>query len=181
MILGLDLGQNIGWVLGDRVGPLRHGVHVMKTTTDLGLWLRSGDEFWQQIFGTGLVTGVAIEQPFLSSGGKKKDGGSRPGGYYPARKLLALLGAAYYWGSFYGLSSQHFMEVPIATGKMTLTGYGKADKPRMIAAAKERGYVDIETEHEADALGVWWVYQFGRQEPIRKASSRSSKAKIIAP
>lgn len=169
MILGLDLGQTIGWVLGDAVGPLRHGIHPMQNTTDLGLWLRSGDEFWQQIFGSGLVTGVAIEQPFLGES------------YYPARKLLALLGAAYYWGSFYGLSATQFMEVPIATGKKTLTGYGKADKNRMVAAAKERGYVDIETEHEADALGVWWVYQFGRQEPIRKPRSRSSKAEIIQP
>ncbi len=168
MILGLDLGQNIGWVLGNRVGPLRHGVFELKNTTDLGVWLRSSDEFFQAIFQE-QVTGVAVEQPFLGES------------YYPARKLLALLGMAHYWGSFYGVSSMCFMEVAISTGKRTLSGYGKADKDQMIAAAAARGYPSITTEHEADALGVWWVYQFGAMEPAAKRKTRSSKGVSVKP
>lgn len=165
MILGLDLGQNLGWVLGNRVGPLRHGVFTLKNTTDLGAWLRSSDEFFQYIFQEG-VTGVAVEQPFMGSS------------YQAARKLLALLGHAYYWASFYGIPTSCFQEVAISTGKRTLSGYGKADKDQMIAAAAARGYPDLDTEHEADALGVWWVYQFGAMEPAKR-KPKSSKGRSI--
>lgn len=181
MILGLDLGQTIGWCLGNAVGPLRHGEFPLKNTTDLGLWLRSSDDFFIPMFRDGGVTGVAIEQPFLSPGGKKADGSSKPGGYYPARKLLSLLGHAYMWGSFYGLSDIHFEEVPVASAKLTLSGSGAADKDQMIAAAAARGYPSITGEHEADALGIWWCYVFGRAEPIAKRRSKSSKAVVIKP
>lgn len=168
MILGVDLGQHVGWVLGGSVGPLRFGTFEMKNTSDLGAWLRSSDELWQGLFGSGQVDGIAVEQPFLGQD------------YYPARKLLALLGHMAYWANFYGISSRSIQEIPIATGKLALSGRGNADAEMMIAAALRVHGVEM-NEHEAHAAGIHNVYLFGRAEPIRKARSKSSKGVVIKP
>jgi len=166
MILGLDLGQTVGWVLGDAVGPLRSGSFELKNTTDLGAWLRSSDPLFQALLPQ--CTAIAVEQPFM---GKS---------YFPARKLIALLGHVYYHWNCIGRSASGIEEIPVSTGKLTLSGHGGADKDRMIAAAAERGYPDL-SEHEADALGIWWCYVFGRRESIAKARARTSKGVIIKP
>lgn len=164
--LGLDLGQNIGWVKGGPVGPLEHGSFPMPNTTDLGLWLQGSDALFRKILPG--CTGVAVEQPFLGDS------------YFPARKLLALLGHVYYWGRVVGIAQSQFKEVAISTGKKTLSGYGRADKDQMIAAAAALGYEGYD-EHEADALGVWWVYVFGEAEALPSQRSRSGPGKVIKP
>lgn len=168
MILGLDLGQHIGWCLGNAVGPMRHGTFPLENSTDLGVWLRSSDEFFMSILDED-ITGIGVEQPFLGES------------YYPARKLLALLGHLYWHASYKGISASLIQEVPVPTGKLALSGMGHATKEQMIEAATAQGYPGITTEHEADALGIWWVYVFGRAEPIRKPHSRSGKGRVITP
>ncbi|MBU0801416.1 MAG: hypothetical protein KKA05_10515 [Alphaproteobacteria bacterium] len=159
-IVGIDLGQTIGWVKGDPVGQLRWGSFTLANTTDLGAWLESADEILNPLLRG--ATGVAVEQPFM---GKN---------YFPVRKLIALLGQVHRWARIHNIHYQAIQEIAIPTGKRTLSGSGKADKDMMIAAAAAHGYEGM-TEHEADALGVWWVYQFGAAEPAKRPSKRSSK------
>lgn len=163
-VLGIDLGQTVGWFLGEAVGPCRWGSFPLATTTDLGRWLKSSDEFWQAILPE--ADAMAIEQPFLGAS------------YYPARKLISLLGHAYWHAGYVGLTHNAIMEVPVSTGKHTLTGHGNADKDQMIAAAAADGYEDMD-EHAADAYGIWKVYVFGRREKISKPKARNGKGKSI--
>jgi hypothetical protein len=164
-ILGLDLGQQIGWVKGAAVGPIRNGVFKdMPNTTDLGKWLAGSDGFFRAILPG--VTAIAVEQPFLGDS------------YWPARKLLAMLGHVHYWAHFHGIGV--IEEIPVATGKLTLAGHGAASKERMIAAAVEWGLTDPE-EHDADALGIWKTFVFGKRVPPPKARSRSGPVTIISP
>lgn len=162
--LGLDLGRNLGWVLGDAVGPLRHGTFMMEDTTDLGAFLRSSDTFCREMFPQ--ASALAIEKP-----------DTQGLSYFGVRKNMAMLGHCSYWWSYYG-NGTAINEVSVTTGKLTLAGHGRADKDRMMAAAAERGYPGL-NEHEADALGIWWVHVFGRAEPIRKARSKSGKGIVI--
>lgn len=166
MILGIDLGQTVGWVKGGAVGPLEHGEYPMAQSSDLGLWLHSFDGFFQGGIMRG-VTGISVEQPFLGSD------------YYPARKLISQLGHLYHWARFFQIPASNIMEVPVATGKLTLSGDGRADKTKMIAAAATHGYEGL-SEHEADALGIWWVYIFGRRERA-KGRPKSSPGQVVAP
>lgn len=166
-ILGVDLGQSIGWVLGGPVGPLRHGTFELRKTTDLGLWLKSSDELWQELFSSGLVSGIGVEQPFMGED------------YYPIRKLLALLGHMYWHASYYGISANSIQEIPVATGKKALSGKGNADADYMVAAAL-RVHGLVMSEHEAHAAGIHNVYLFGKAEDPPKPRTRSSKGTIIS-
>lgn len=162
--LALDLGQNIGWVKGRITGPMEHGTFKLPNTTDLGRWLRGADEFCRQVFPG--VTSIAMEQPFLGSD------------YYPARKLIALLGHCHYWASFYDV--RVVQEIAVGNGKLNLAGHGHADEQQMISAAMRVYGLDVD-EHAAHALGIWDVFMFGKREPIRKPKSRSSKPVVIKP
>lgn len=155
MILGIDLGENIGWVLGNRVGPLRSGTIFCEGGSNHSKIMESTCAAFHQILGQGGITGVAVEQPFLGQS------------YYPARRLLGQLGALYLLGPTYGVGNSLIQEIPIASGKKALSGAGNAEGPQMIAAAAGHGYEGLD-EHQAHALGVWWVYQFGRVEGPRK-------------
>lgn len=166
MIIGLDLGQHIGWVKGNAVGPMASGTFEMDNTTDLGRWLQSSDPFFrQQLNG---VTGIAVEQPFMGTD------------YFAARKLIALLGHMHYWRRIHGLPSNAVSEIAVSTGKKALSGRGNATAEQMIAAAAGHGHLGMD-EHQAHALGIWWVYVFGRAEDPPKPRTRSSKGVIIPP
>jgi Holliday junction resolvasome RuvABC endonuclease subunit len=161
MILGIDLGQHLGWVKGDPVGRFSHGTIEMPKSTILGQWLAGLDPHIPELlFG---VTGIAIEQPFMG-----RD-------YYPIRKLIALLGYVHRHAELAGIRA--IKEYPVATGKLTLSGRGNADAEQMIAAAAERGYPGL-NEHEAHALGIWWIWQFGAAES-RSRAARTSKGRSI--
>jgi hypothetical protein len=163
-VLALDLGQDIGYFLGDAVGPCRWGAAPLKKTTDLGMWLKSSDEFFQQILP--MCSAIAVEQPFFGSS------------YWPARKLLALLGHLYYHANYVGIGAGSIKEIPVATGKLTLAGSGRADKDAMIRAAAADGYEGM-CEHSADAYGLWKVYVFGKRDPIPKPRTTTSRGKSI--
>lgn len=157
MIVGLDLGEKIGWCKGAAVGPMDFGTIQVEGGSDLGAFLTSAMEQLPAVLRG--ASGIAVEQPFLGDS------------YYPARKLLALLGVVHQVARWEGIGSKQIEEIPIATGKLTLSGYGKADKGMMIMAAAERGYFDLD-EHQADALGIWWTYVFGRREKNKPARRR---------
>lgn len=177
--LALDLGQHIGWVKGAAVGPLEHGSFPVEDTTDLGRWLRSIDAFLMNAMRG--VDDIAVEQPFLQSGGKKADGTSKPGGYYPARKLLAQLGHVYYAAHNSGIAAKHVHEYPVATAKLTLAGSGKADKDQMVAAACDfYGWEPHEIdEHTADASAIFKVHLFGAVEGRRKKPRSSPGVSLL--
>jgi len=159
-VLGLDLGQTVGWFLAPPVGPARWGHFELESTTDLGRWLRSADAALQALLP--MADEIAIEQPFLGAS------------YYPARKLIALLGHCYWHAGFCGISASSIVEIPVATGKHTLAGHGQADKAMMIAAAAVDGYEGL-SEHSADAYGIWKVHVFGKRQPIAKARAKNGK------
>lgn len=162
--LAVDLGQSIGWIKGRAVGPLQHGTFEMPKTTRLGQWLRGSDGFWREVLPG--VTSIAVEQPFMG-----RD-------YYPIRKLLALLGILNYWADWHDITN--VTEIPVATGKVNLSGRGNADADVMIAAAMERYALDL-NEHEAHALGIFDVFMFGRRDSIAKAKTRSGPGKVVMP
>lgn len=166
VVLGLDLGQNVGWFKGGAVGPCTFGTFRMKNTTDLGLWLRGSDEFFREVL-VG-VDAVAIEQPFFS-----RD-------YYAVRKLISLVGYACMWSSTMGIPAARIAEIPVPTAKLTLAGSGRAEKSDMIAAAADRGYPGL-NEHESDAFAVWTVSVFGKREPIAKRRTTNGKPVRVAP
>lgn len=166
-LLALDLGQGIGWVRGKAVGPMEHGVIMLPTTTDLGLWLAVAEEKMRPLFRG--VTAIAVEKPFLGES------------YYPARKLISLMGIVYYSAHHRGLGKSDITEIENAKAKLTLAGHGRADKNQMIAAAEQRTGLPGWSEHDADALGIFWVWHFGAAEPISKAKTRSSKAVVVKP
>lgn len=166
IVLALDLGVNIGWVRGAAVGPHQHGTFVLPTTTDLGRWLAASDEFFRDALQG--VDVVACEKPYLGQD------------YYATRKLVSLLGHCAYWCRHTGVPDARQIEVPIATGKLTLSGDGRANGAKMIAAAAERGYPGM-NDHEAHALGVWWVAVFGKADPIAKRRTTNGKPVRVAP
>lgn len=166
IVLGLDLGQSVGWFRGGAVGPCTHGTFAMKKTTDLGSWVGSSDSFFREALDG--VDFIAVEQPWLGAD------------YYAARKLVSLLGHVHYWAHHMGIPSSRVIEVPVATGKLTLSGNGRADGPEMIRAAAGHGYPGL-NDHESHAMGCWWVQTFGKREPIAKRRTTNGKAVRVAP
>lgn len=165
--LGLDLGQNMGWIKGGAVGPITSGTFLLAQTKNLGRWLKSSDPLFREILPG--CTGIAIEQPFMG-----KD-------YFPIRKLLAMLGHVYYWLDTLGMDCGMVKEIHIGTGKKTLSGNGIADGFEMIAAAHAMGYTCVTDEHQAHAAGIRHVYIFGKREDLPKARTRSSKPIVLKP
>lgn len=165
--LALDLGQHIGWIKGAAVGPLEHGTFDLPETTDLGAWLASTDAFFPEVMAG--VTSIAAEQPFLGAS------------YYPARKLLALLGHVYHHAHYQGIGAKQVDEIPVATGKVTLSGRGNAEAPEMVAAACEFfGFEPEEIdEHQAHAAGIFKVHIFGRTPARPSHRPRSSPGRVI--
>lgn len=165
--LALDLGQTIGWVKGSTVGPIEFGSFAMTETTDLGLWLQGADTFLMKAMEG--VTDIAVEQPFLGES------------YYPARKLLGLLGHVYYHARYKGIAGALVNEIPVPTAKLALAGHGRAEKEDMIAAACEfMGWEASEIdEHVADACAIWRVHLFGERLPARRKPKSSPGRSIL--
>lgn len=162
MLLAIDLGRNLGWVLGARVGPLRSGTIQLEDTTDLGRYLASMVDPLRPLIRE--CTAIAVEQPITA-------GGSFTG----IRKNMAALGHVHYLAHIYG--GKPVEEISVTTGKLALAGHGRADKDQMIFAAIEQG-LSSPTEHEADAYGIWKVHQFGAPER-NKPKTRSGKGRSL--
>ena len=163
MLLAIDLGRNMGWVLGARVGPLRGGTIQLEDTTDLGRFVASMVDPLRPLIRE--CTAIAVEKP--DTAGLS---------YYGIRKNMAGLGMLHYLAHIYG--GKPVEEISVTTGKLTLAGHGRADKDQMIFAAIERG-LSNPTEHEADAFGIWLVHQFGAAERNKRNPRRSGKGRSI--
>jgi hypothetical protein len=170
MILGIDLGTSMGWVLGDPVGPLEWGTFECAAGTHLGKRVASADAFWRKMLPR--CDGVAVEKPNTAGNSA----------YFAIRSNMALLGALHYWSTFYP-NVRVIEEISVMSGKLALSGNGHASKEEMIAAAAALGYEGM-TEHEADALGIWWIYQFGPAETKAQRMKRiraEMKGKVVQP
>lgn len=163
--LAFDIGTHIGWVKGGPVGPLEHGVFDCLDTTDVGRWLKSADDCFRQVIPG--ATDVAFEMPYFD--GQK--------GIAGVMKLASMSGHIAYWKAWLAPSA-HMHPIMIQSAKATLAGDKWANKERMIAAAAERGYPDL-NEHEADALGVWWCVVFGEATRPAPRRTRSSPGRSI--
>jgi len=164
--LALDLGQKIGWIKGSAVGPLEHGTIDLVDSRDLGVWLIDAMTKLPPIIRG--VRDIAVEQPFLGES------------YYPARKLLGLLGAVYACANVQGITSAYVHEYPVSSAKLALAGHGHAEKPLMIAAACDFwGFEEDEIdEHQADASAILKIHLFG-EAPKKSGKPRSSKGVSI--
>jgi Holliday junction resolvasome RuvABC endonuclease subunit len=164
--LALDLGKKVGWLKGASVGPVQHGTIDLKDTTDLGIFLIDAMTKLPPIIRG--VTDIAVEQPFLGDS------------YYPARKLLGLLGVVYACASVEGISGKYVHEYPVATAKLALAGHGRAEKEAMIAAACDwYGWEPYEIdEHQADAGAILKVHLFG-EAPAKRKRPRSGPGTSI--
>lgn len=164
--LALDLGQRIGWMKGSTVGPIEHGTIELPETTDLGVWLLDAMMKLPK-----LMRGchdIAVEQPFLGDS------------YYPARKLLGLLGVVYACARTEGIAGNMVHEYPVSTAKLALAGHGHAEKPLMISSCCtiwgfEENEID---EHQADASAILYVHLFG-ERPGKRRRPQSSKGTIL--
>lgn len=168
-ILGVDLGTHMGWVLGGAVGPMTKGTFECSASTDLGIFAASSDAFWRKMLP--LCSAVAVEKPNTENGA-----------YFAIRKNMALLTMLHYWRQYYP-NVAVIEEISPTQGKLTLAGRGDAKKPDMIIAAIDFGLEDP-TEHEADALGIWKVFVFGKSETKAEREKRERqerKGRIIKP
>lgn len=161
-VIGFDLGQHLGYFKGRAVGPVEFGTHQMPKTRDLGAWLAGCDGLLRKVLPG--VDAVAVEMPFMGQD------------ISPAIRLLGLMGHIAYMGRFYGIGESGFNRVPIATGKLTLSGFGHADADQMIAAAAREGYEGM-NEHEAHACGVWKVIAIGAGETKAERDKRARLAR----
>jgi Holliday junction resolvasome RuvABC endonuclease subunit len=166
LILAIDLGVHMGWVLAGTTGPMRFGTVELKDTTNLGQYVRSMNEPVGELLK--MCTAVAVEKP--NTGGNSA--------YFAIRKNMAALGKVCELADFWGKSPP--AEISVSSAKLTLAGHGHADKEMMIAAAL-RLYGHEMNEHEADALAIWHVFVYGAAVPIRKARSKTSKGVVITP
>lgn len=160
--LALDLGENIGWVKGSAVGALESGTIRLDGGSDLGAWLLDAMAKLPKLIRG--VDDIAVEQPFLGTS------------YYPARKLLGLLGVVYACARVEGIAAKNVNEIPVSTAKKALAGHGHADKDMMVeAACAFWGFEpdDID-EHQADASAILYVHHFG-EAPSKRQKPRSSK------
>lgn len=165
-VLAIDIGRNMGWVMGNSVGPLQHGTIVLENTTNLGRYQASVMEALRPLIRQ--ASAIAIEKPIV---------GGKASGYHAIRKNFAALGMIHYLAHLYGTGAS-VEEISVTTGKLTLAGSGRADKDQMIFAAIERGLPAGITQHEADAFGIWWVYIYGAREPLTKRP-RSGKGRSL--
>jgi Holliday junction resolvasome RuvABC endonuclease subunit len=161
----LDPGRNLGVLrapLRERAAII-HGRTLytakLRDTTDLGAFLRSGDDHIREAIRG--VDEVWVEE--ANTQGQNHTG---------IVKNVALVGHIAYWCV---LDDKPLKFFNLRNAKVALTDSGNAKKPEMIAAAEfqlgvKPGHL---SEHEADVFAGWLVASFG--VPV-SASQRAAKA-----
>lgn len=179
MLGTLDTGGIIGWTRGPvsadaSPNQVAFGSFPLASTTDLGAYLASSDDFFQEFFGSG-VTRWAIEIPNTRHAKSAA----------AAAKMMGLYAHALYWA--------RVMQMPPPTVftpsevKLALTGNGAAkkgpDNPEMETAARSLGYA-VQNDHEADAIGLRRAYTHGvpetKTERAKREAAERRAAKIAA-
>lgn len=179
MLGTLDTGGTIGWTRGPvsadaTSDEVAFGSHKLAETTDLGAYLASADQFFQDFFSSG-ITRWAIEQPNTRHAKSAA----------AAAKMMGLYAHALYFA--------RLMQMPppaIFTPsevKLGLTGNGAAkkgkDNPEMENAARALGF-DVQNDHEADAVAIRRCYTHGvpetKTERAKAEAAKRKAAKIAA-
>lgn len=133
--LGLDPGLRTGWALYDQeTDKWTWG------TWELG-YHRPLARLSAHLFGLGVCGRVTVEKP-IGAGFRAMSANSEK------------VGIVRQWAG----ESETFRLVAPTTVKKFATGYGRASKEEMIAAARKRWGPGVKTEHEADAL---WICAWG--------------------
>lgn len=174
MLLTVDTGSTIGWTRGPASadatpGEIEFGSRKLAETTDLGAYLASADEVFQELFAG--VTRWAIEQPNTRHA---KSGAA-------AAKMMGLYAHALYWARVLQLPP------PVVYSpnevKLALTGNGNAKKgketPEMETAARALGFA-VKNDHEADAIGIRRAYTHGVPETKAEKAKRETAERRAA-
>jgi Holliday junction resolvasome RuvABC endonuclease subunit len=142
LLLALDLSSDVGWALMRRYEPPRFGTkHLVGSYVErLGLYHEWLGPFIAQHKPDGISWEGAIKKPT-----DKVD------------KLVFLYGLIGITAGFRAAWKLPFVEVPITMAKKSLTGNSYADKDLMIACAMSILKLDVEDDHQADALAVGLV------------------------
>lgn len=163
-VLAIDIGNDLGWALGNAVGPLEFGTFHGNGSTDLRVWLPCFNAPLQKLFT--MCDAIAVEKP-----------DTQGNSYYGVRKNMALLGKIYEIAGYYP-NVRSVDEYGVSTAKKRLAGHGHADKDQMIAAARAEGYA-VEDSHQADAIAILMVHHFGPRQDPPSPRSRSGKGRSI--
>lgn len=142
MLLALDLGTKCGWATKSHAG-ITYGMQEFKTDRFSGggmrflkfeRWLMELPKPAQVVFEE-VRMHVAVDAAHVYGG------------------LMATLTK---WCESQGIPYQG---VPVGTIKKYWTGKGNTKKDGMIAEAKKRGYKDVDSDDEADALALlhYWM------------------------
>ena len=148
-ILALDTATSTGWACGDSRERPRFGTKTLKHAPNS--YGPSGAQFDAWLRGS--IAGeqpdmICFESPILAIGGPRPKTSLQG-----ARLMLGLIWHVEFVAAQLDIKCR---EVSIQEAKLALTGQGNADKAAMMRAAKMYGF-DVETDHEADAIGVWAV------------------------
>jgi Holliday junction resolvasome RuvABC endonuclease subunit len=146
-LLALDLSTNVGWAFFAQRGaspvmstwraPFARAENYGLRFYEFELWLELLLDRYQPDV-------VAFEAPILPRNPGKAHAARLSYGFAASTERIAYQ------------RKLRCIECHNATVKVRLAGSGKAKKKQMMAAAIRQGY-DIETEHEADAIGVGLV------------------------
>ena len=156
-LLTLDLATKTGFAVGDISSGERplSGTHTLPSTgTDIGRFLLAFDRWVSDLIVFHKPSLVVFEAPLFLAGGKSN--------ISTARKLMCLAGMTEYFCSKHKVMVR---ECNVSTIKKYFTGNGRADKPKMIAAAKALGF-EPKDDNEADALAIYF-YTMNKLHPTQ--------------
>lgn len=146
-LLALDLGTDTGWALRRGTGAVDYGtVSFSPARSD-----RDGLRFlrfrsWLHDLKRRLdVSGETLELIRY-----ERVDFVRPGQVYAAHVYGAMWGTLTAWAEHHGIPYQG---VAVSTLKKAVTGHGFSPKDAIIREIRRRGF-DVQTSHEADALGL---------------------------
>lgn len=163
LILGLDLATRTGWCLGPiGASPPAFGTHRLPSTgDDIGRFLAAYEDWLIAKVNADQPARVFFEAPILSQRTQT------------ARKLMSLAGVTEMVCHRLGIPVQ---EVNISSAKKFFTDDGRADKPKMVGAARSRGW-EVEDDNQADACAIW-LYGCASLDPaIREQGWRTDAAR----
>jgi Holliday junction resolvasome RuvABC endonuclease subunit len=146
-LLALDLSTNVGWAFFARrdAEPVMSTWRAPKASME-NYGLRYHEfELWLELLLDRYRPGVvAFEAPIMPRNPGKAHAARLSFGFAAETERIAYK------------RQLRCLECHFSTVKVRLAGSGKAKKRQMISAAIRRGY-HVETEHEADAIGVGLV------------------------
>lgn len=142
MLLTLDLATRIGYTLGQVTDPLfRVGHYVLPSTGPLiGNFADAYHRWLSSVLSCNRIECVVFESPVLMKNTR-------------IETLRKLYGLAWHTEWYCRNKNIDVHEANVSQVKKFLTGNGRADKPMMMAAAKQMGF-NPKVHDEADAIAI---------------------------